>query len=75
VPGQKRIGCNDAGKARENLPPNGLGLGSQSTALIVVEARPLAQLLLEDSDLLLKVFDYELLALIHPTRKANEQKA
>jgi len=67
-------GCNDAGKARENLSPNGPALGSQSTALIVVEARPLAQLLLEDSDLLLKIFDYELLAVIHPTSKANEQK-
>jgi hypothetical protein len=36
---------------------------------------PLAQLLLEDSALLLKIFDYELLAVIHPTSDANEHKA
>jgi len=75
VPGQKSTGGNDAGKAGEAFSSNRLALGGQTTALIVVEARPLAQLLLEDSDLLLKIFDYELLAVIHPTRKANEQKA
>jgi hypothetical protein len=75
VPGQKRIGSHNSGQAQENLPSNGLAPGGQSTTLIVVEARPLAQLLLEASDLLLEVFDYELLAVIHPTRKANEQKA
>src|SRR5258707_11419052 len=63
-----------AKRTHENLPPNWLALGGQSTALIVVEARPFAQLLLEDSDLLLEVFDYELLALIHPTPEANKQK-
>jgi len=35
---------------------------------MVVEPRPLAQLLLEDSDLRLEIFDDELLAVIHPTR-------
>jgi hypothetical protein len=52
-----------------------LAFGGQTTALVVIEARPLAQLLLEDSNLLLKIFDYELLAMIHPTSDANEQKA
>jgi hypothetical protein len=42
--------------------------------LIVVAAWPPAQLLLEDPDLLLEVFDHELLPVIHPARKANKQK-
>jgi len=48
------------------------GRFGQTTTLLVVEARPLAQLLVEDSDLLLKIFDYKLLAVIHPTSKANQ---
>ena len=62
-------------KRARSFSSNRLALGGQTTAWLVVEARPFAQLLLEDSDLLLKIFDYELLAVIHPTSKANEQKA
>src|SRR5882724_9979877 len=72
VPGQKSIGGDDAGKAGEVFSSNRLAFGGQTTALIVVKARPLAQLLLEDSDLLLKIFDYKSLAVIHPTSKANQ---
>jgi len=75
MPGQKSIRGNDAGKASEAFSSNRLALGGQTTALSVIEAWPLAQLLLEDSDLLLKIFDDQLLAVIHPTSKANEQKA
>ena len=42
MPGQKSIGGNDAGKAGEAFSSNRLALGGQTTALIVVEAWPLA---------------------------------
>jgi hypothetical protein len=48
-----------ASKAGMAFSSNRLALGGQRTALVVVEAGPLAQLLMEDSDLLLKIFDYE----------------
>jgi len=74
VPGQKCIGGNDASKAGEAFSSNRLAFGGQTTALVRIEARSLGQLLLKDADLLLKIFDYELLAVIHLTSNTNEQK-
>src|SRR4051812_32690493 len=74
MPGQKSIRGNDAGKASEAFSSNRLALGGQTTALSVIEAWPLAQLLLEDSDLLLKIFDCQLLAVIHPPAKQTSRK-
>jgi hypothetical protein len=74
VPGQKSVGSNDAGKPGEEFSPDRLGLGSEATTLIVVAAWLPAQLLLEHPNLLLEVFDHELLAVIHPARKTNKKK-
>ena len=48
MPGQKSIGGNDTGKAGEAFSSNRLALGGQTTALVLIEARSLGQLLFKD---------------------------
>ena len=72
MPGQKRIRGHDAGKARQAFSTDRPALRGQSATLIVVETGPPAQLLPENADLLLEVFNNELLSVIHPTSKANQ---
>jgi hypothetical protein len=51
-----------------------IGLGGESSALVIVEPGLFPQLLLEDFDLLLEVFDNILLVAVDPTSSAGHEE-
>jgi hypothetical protein len=71
MPGQKSVRCNDAGKAQKTFSTDWLALDCPSAPLIIVEPRAFAQLLFENADFLLEVFDDNLLVTVHPAGDAD----
>ena len=74
MPTQQRARSDDGGDLFEPLQTDFLGLGGQSSALVVVEPGLLAQLLPEDQDLLLEVFDRVLLIAVDPAGQTDEEQ-
>ena len=74
MPGQKGVRCNDARQAQQTFSTNVLTLDCQSAALIIIEARTFAQLLFENANFFLEVFDEDLLVAVHPTGDANQEQ-
>ena len=74
MPSQEGTRGGNGGDILEPLQPELLGLGGQPSALRVVEPGPFAQLLLEDFDLFLEVFDVVLLVAVDPASQANHEK-
>ena len=74
MPIQKRARGGDGGNLFEPLQTDFLGFGGQSSALLVVEPGLFAQLLLEDFDLLLEVFDDVLLVAVDPAGQTEEDE-
>jgi hypothetical protein len=67
LPIQKSALGGESGNPFQVFEADLLGLGRQPSALSIVEPGLLAQLLLEDLDLLLKIFDRILLVAVDPT--------
>jgi hypothetical protein len=74
VPVQESLGADDCGKSAQAVSAQLFGLGCQPMALVIVESGLSAQLLPQNLDLFLEVFDNELLVTIQPARKADEQE-
>jgi hypothetical protein len=74
MPIQQRARGNDAGDCLASWQSDLFGLGGQPAALLIVEPGLFAQLLLEDFDLLLKVFDNVLLVAVDPARQAEQEE-
>jgi hypothetical protein len=70
MPSQEGVRGGDGGDLFGPLQTDLLGLGGQPSALIVVEPGSFAELLLEDFDLLLEVFDNVLLIAVDPAGQA-----
>ena len=75
MPIQKRARGGQSGDSFEVFQADLVGLGGQPSTLAFVEAGPLAQLFLEDSDLFLEVFDDVLLVAVDPTGQAYEEES
>src|ERR1035437_1912115 len=74
MPSQQRARGDDGGDLFELLQTDSLGLGGQSSALVVIEPGLLAHLLPEDLDLLLEVFDRVLLIAVDPAGQTDEEQ-
>jgi hypothetical protein len=74
MPIQEGAGSGQSGNPLEVFEANLFGLGRQPLPLGIVEPRLLAQLLLEDFDLLLEIFDHVLLVVVDPTGQAKEDE-
>jgi hypothetical protein len=74
MPSQKGARGGDGGDLFEPLQTDLFGLGGQPAALVVIEPGLFAQLLPEDFDLLLQVFDDVLLVAVDPAGQAKEEK-
>ena len=74
MPIQQRARGDDSGDLFEPLQTDFLSLGGQSSALVVIEPGLLAQLLPEELNLLLEVFDNVLLVAVDPAGQAKEEK-
>ena len=62
-------------RTSQNPAGQSLGLGRETPSLIVVEPKPsAAKLFLEDSILLAKVVNSELLLLVHPSGHGDQQE-
>jgi hypothetical protein len=74
MPIHERARGDDGSDRFEPLQPDFLGLGGQSSALVVVEPGLFARLFLQDFDLLLEVFDHVLLLAVDPAGQAKEEE-
>ena len=74
MPTQEDAGSGQRGKPLEVFEADLFGPGRQPSALGIVEPRLLAQLFLEDFDLLLEIFDHVLLMAVDPTGHAKEDE-
>ena len=76
MPGEQGLRCHDSGHFRQDGPPQPLGLGGQPATLIVVQAKSLAaELFPEHSIFLPQILNCVQLALAHPARHGDQQKA
>jgi hypothetical protein len=74
MPTKQSVWSNDASKKDKSLPAHRLAFDRQPSALVIGKTRAFTQLFLENSYLLLQVFDDGLRSAIHPSGKANQQK-
>jgi len=74
MPVQKSPRRHNRGESLKLIPTDLLGLGRQPTPLVVVEPGPSTQLLPQDPDLLLKVFDDILLVTVDPPSETDEKQ-
>jgi len=74
VPGHDRVGSDERGDFTQELETNSLALHGQTSSLIIGQSEPLpSKLLLQDTILLLKVFDAVLLVPIDPAGECGEE--
>jgi len=74
MPVQKSLRHDNRSESLELIPTNPFGFGRQPTPLVVVEPGPSTQLLPQDPDLLLKVFDDISLVTVDPPSGTDEQQ-
>jgi hypothetical protein len=74
MPRQEGVWGVEADQAQQVLSADGLAFHSQSAAWVVVEARAFSQLFFEHADFLFEVFNDDLLEVVHPSGKADQQQ-
>ncbi len=74
VPIQEGAGSGQSGNPLEVFEADLFGLGRQPSALCIVKPGLFAQLLVQDLDLLLKIFDPVLLVAVDPTGQAYHKE-
>jgi hypothetical protein len=72
MPSQQGARGDKGGDPLEAFPPEFLGLGGQPATLVVAEPGLLAQLLLQNLNLFLEVFDDALLISVNPTSQTQQ---
>ncbi len=74
MPGHDRVGSDDRSDFTQELETNRLALHGQTPSLVIGQSEPLSsKLLLQDTILLLKVFDDVLLVPIDPASECGEE--
>ena len=74
MPRQQGVRGYDAGQAQQVFATDGFAFRGPSAALVIIEARASAQLLLEHADFHLEVFDDDLLVAVQPSGTANQKE-